>query len=593
MENKKYSNSKVLGTMILLLFKTSSKGVLIILLFNVVAGIIPAITTLLWKVLFDNAYYISLGQVTRKYVFILIALYIGIQVISKVINYFNNITVIKIKEIIKFNLLSYTHEKISEIPLENYENSNFYDSAARANEILNSNQFVLLINRIILIFQSIITCITVTTILASFNYWLIALCIISIMPSSIARIVRGKSYYYMTRHQTPKKRILSYYIGLLTSRDSIKELRIFDSSNYIEGLWMELKKELQDEEDKFNRKHGFIQFIFDLSRILGLGVGIIFCALLTIVGKLSIGSLGAAITAIQSVQNSYSTIIINAGTLSNSLIQIRDLFEFLDIKPVKSKCLKYEGSVNKIELQNVNFAYPGSERLVLKNINLSIKKGEHISIVGLNGSGKSTLIKVITGIFAPKTGQVKYDEVDFREYESNSVYENISCVFQDYVKYLLTVRENIAFGDIKEINNDLLIKDALLNVDLEKLICSTPKGIDTMVGKEFDGIEFSTGQWQKIAIARGKIKASNLIILDEPTAALDPVLEAKIYEQFLQLTKEKTSIVITHRIGSARLADRIIVMKDGEVIEEGNHEFLLNKNGEYSRLYNIQAKWYL
>lgn len=446
---------------------------------------------------------------------------------------------------------------------------------------------------IFLVIQLSISMITNTLVLMTFNPYLVLLCFVSILPSAIARILKGEEYYYMQLYQTPKFRILNYFTSLMTSKNSIKEMRVFGFDQYIMNKWMNMKNEIQTEEWEFTKKHGLIQLFVDMSSILGYGLGIIFTSYLLINGKIAIGAFGASIMAIKNVQSNFTAFLVRLGALSNGLNYIHDFIVFLDLPDIPTGTSKFTGLKKTIYLKNVSYCYPQSERTALKNINLTISKGESIAVVGENGAGKTTLAKLLLGIYTPTHGELKYDGMKISEYDINSFYKKMSAVFQNYQKYLLTLRENIGFGNLEKINDDDYIKYIIDNTDLEKVykkICDNC--LDTLLGLEFGGKELSEGEWQKVAIARGMMRNSDIIVLDEPTASLDPLFEAQVFDKFLQMTKGRTSVIISHRIGSARLAKRILVMKDGEIVESGTHGELIEKGGEYARLFRLQAQWY-
>ncbi len=222
---------------------------------------------------------------------------------------------------------------------------------------------------------------------------------------------------------------------------------------------------------------------------------------------------------------------------------------------------------------------------------MAIKKGEKIVILGVNGSGKTTLSKLILGLYPPDEGEIYYDNISLDEIERESLYNHVSAISQNFVAYSLTLRENVAISDLKKISDDSIITDTIKNVGLGDLLNSTD-GLEMQMGREFGGAELSGGQWQKLAIARGLFKPSEFIILDEPTSALDPIIETEILKQFIEIAKNKTAIIISHRVGLCKLADKIIVMKDGQICEIGTHSSLINNNGEYQRLYTSQEQWY-
>lgn len=268
-----------------------------------------------------------------------------------------------------------------------------------------------------------------------------------------------------------------------------------------------------------------------------------------------------------------------------------DYFEFLDLPEDQNGRMKIDGIKNGVFLSNVSFAYPNRNDYALKNISLAIHKGEKIVVLGVNGSGKTTLSKILLNIYPPSQGEVRYDDILSTDIDKHSLYTYLSVIPQDFVSYSLTIRENIAISDLRHLQDDALIKRSLTSSGLQSLLNETG-GLDEQLGREFGGKELSGGQWQKIAIARGLFKTSEFILLDEPTSALDPLLETEILRQFIEIAKDKTAVIISHRVGLCKLADRIIVMKDGQICEMGTHHDLMEKDGEYRRLYTAQEQWY-
>lgn len=274
----------------------------------------------------------------------------------------------------------------------------------------------------------------------------------------------------------------------------------------------------------------------------------------------------------------------NTGTIENYL-------NFLDIDERRSTTdIKLEWG--DITLENVSFSYPNSETHAVKNASFTLKKGETIAIVGENGSGKSTLIRLITGLYLPANGKVIVSGFDTKELTQKSLYENTTAVFQKYQRYQMTLEDNITISQSQIEYNKSTLDNICEIAGINKDDSSFTDGYDTMLSREFGGVDLSGGQWQRIAIARGFFKSHNLIVLDEPTAAIDPYEETRIYNQFAKISKDKSAIIVTHRLGSVKIADRIIVMKNGEVEEIGTHNELIQANKEYTRLYMSQEQWY-
>ncbi len=576
-----------------LMFKTAPKEFCAVMLLTIIPGLFPAAETLIWKELFTVSYNLLSGKSSFNSLIIILAAILVYKLLQSITAYINATTLLRINEMIKIKMLSKNHEKVSRIPAENYENTGLYNSIYRASNVVTSERFSRLLRFVFSLIQLTVSMVTNTLVLMTFSPWLVLLCLVSILPSAVARKIRGERYYYIQLYHTPKIRILNYLGELMTSGKSIKEMRVFGFHRYIVNKWTGVKNEIQAEEWNFTKKQGLIQIFVDMSSILGYGLGIAFSGYLLVKGRLDVGAFGAAIPAIKTVQGNFTSFLVQFGELSNGLNYIHDLVVFLDMPEIPAGDAEFDGLKNAITLRHVSYRYPQSERFALKDINLTINSGDSIAIVGENGAGKSTLAKLILGIYTPTGGELKYDDMEIRQYDLNSFYRKMSAVFQNFQKYSLTLRENIGFGDLERINDDDHIRNIIEETSLDKVysdICDN--SLDTLLGREFGGKELSGGEWQKVAIARGMMRNSDVIVLDEPTATLDPLIEAEVFNRFLQMTKGRTAIIISHRVGSARLAKRILVLKDGRIAESGTHDELIEKGGEYARLFSLQAQWY-
>jgi ATP-binding cassette subfamily B protein len=279
------------------------------------------------------------------------------------------------------------------------------------------------------------------------------------------------------------------------------------------------------------------------------------------------------------------------GNVSRNIGTIGNFFKFLDVPERNASATKMDTTLG-ISTENVSFQYPESNHPSLSKINLNITSGETVALVGANGAGKTTLVKLLMGIYTPTSGHVWIGGVDTRTSPAQICNNNMSAVFQNYQRYKLTLADNICISDYDAENDNAFISDAMekaeCQIDPDKL----PSGLSTMLSRDFDGVDLSGGEWQRVAIARGFYRKHQLIFLDEPTAAIDPVEETKLYKTFAQIVKDKTAVIVTHRLGSAKLADRIVVMDGGQIVEQGTHDELMNLPGQYAKMYFEQAKWY-
>ena len=313
-----------------------------------------------------------------------------------------------------------------------------------------------------------------------------------------------------------------------------------------------------------------------------------------------IGDYSLYTSALTSIATCVASLISTSATIYEGTLFIDNLITFMktekNIRPTTEKPRELVRSVSHtIVFENVSFAYPGTERKVIDNVNLTIRPGETVVLVGLNGAGKTTLLKLLTRLYDPTEGRILLDGVDIREFEPRALYDMFGIIFQDFGKYACTVSENIMFGEVNRPRDDKRIAEAVKAANAEEFIGALPEGLDTPLMRIFErsGIELSGGQWQKMAIARAFYSDSDILILDEPTAALDAIAEQEIYNQFEALRKDKTTIFVSHRLSSATTASKIVVLEYGKVIEEGTHKELMAQEGKYYKLFTTQAKHYI
>lgn len=557
-----------------------------------VQGLFPAFTSLILSRLFDAAYSLTQGVDTLTIIILYGSLFVGSYAVVYILQFISNIT---INAGIYERCTSYYNMKISEktakLPLISFENVDVLNLQNRAKECAGREILSQIYMSSTVFITSGISVISTISVLAAYNIWFVPISILSVLPYFIARILRGKEFYSLKKAQAKKIRRLDYLWGLFHNKQAIKEMRVMGFGDYLAQKWVETRDEVNEELWQQNIKDGKSMLFCDTLKIIGYGLSILLSLLLVVNGHISIGVFGACIAAFKSMQESTKSFLIDLGNMPEKIAFANDYFKFLDLPEDQNGMMSIDGIKNGVFLSNVSFAYPNSNDYALKNISLTIHKGEKIVILGVNGSGKTTLSKIILDIYPPSQGEVRYDNILSSDIDKNSLYTYISVIPQNFVSYSLTLRENIAISDLRHLQDDLLIKHSLASSGLQSLL-SEVGGLDEQLGREFGGKELSGGQWQKIAIARGLFKTSELIILDEPTSALDPMLETEILQQFIEIARNKTAVIISHRVGLCKLADRIIVMKDGQICEMGTHYDLIEKDGEYRRLYTTQEQWY-
>lgn len=513
----------------------------------------------------------------------------GIFIISEITNSIFYSCMVKIDSKIAMDLGRELGKKGSRLSLIQYEDIESMNKLKRARNCIEQGRFSDLSLSYFNILTEIFKVISTLCILSGFNPILAVISLLSIIPYFVIRLIRGKEFYELKKYQATKERRRDYLYHLFAEKQAVKELRIFGIEKYIENKLYKTRDEINNEIWKFKNKDIKSFFWCEMFCKSGYLLSVIISLLLLLDNKLNFGMFVSSITAFSSFQLAAKYFLINLGRIPECSAFVDDYYQFIDLQEESQGKDILNLDFNDIIVKNVSFSYPNTDKRALNNISFNIKKNESVAIVGNNGSGKTTLAKIITGLYKPESGEIFYGSQSIKTLNLDDLRKNISIVSQDFVKYEMSIKENIAISEWKSMDNIDKISQILKAVDLDELMNS--ETLNQRLGSEFGGRELSIGQWQKLAIARCLFKNSSITVLDEPTAALDPVMETHIMKLFLKIAKEKTTIIVTHRIGICRSVDKIIVMKDGEVLEVGSHAELLQKQGEYYRLYKMQQEW--
>ncbi len=486
-------------------------------------------------------------------------------------------------------------QKSATVQLSQLEDPDFYDKLERARR--QTNNRVTLMTTILSQIQDLITVATLITGLIVFQPFLILLLIVAIAPSFLNEIRFSRSSYSLVRSWTPERRELDYlrYIG--ASDVTAKEIKLFGLADFLSNRFSDLADKYYLANKALAVKRAVWGSIFHIVGDLSYYAAYVVIIVRTVNGIITIGDLTFLAGSFRRLRNQIQTIFSRLTRISESALYLKDYFDFLDIdhaRPVTQGQEDVPGEISKgFTFENVSFRYPGSENFVLEDINMSLFKGEKIALVGENGAGKTTLIKLLLGMYQPTSGRILLDGRDIQTFKSAEYQQLFGVIFQDFVKYYFTAGENIAVGKIQAKDDLSQIVTAAERSLADQVVDDLPAGYDQPLGRRFhDGIDLSGGQWQKIALARAYMKDAQVIVLDEPTSALDARAEYEAFQRFTVLTEGKMAVLISHRFSTVRMADRIIVLKGGRILEQGSHEYLVEKGGLYSELFEYQAEGY-
>lgn len=480
---------------------------------------------------------------------------------------------------------------IVSLPLIRFEDSQFHDEIWRAKMCIYNSGVLSYFYGFTDFVPCIVRFVGMFGVLASYDIRFIPLALLSVVPAFISKWIYNQKQYLRKRRQTPLMRRRDYLWEVLTERNTVKELRTMQTTDYIRAQWTTARDEVMEQDFAFEWKSSNFFLFCDLFRLAGFAVSISLAIYFAGSGIISIGQFAACISAFGSMQSLAEQFVSIVAAQNDRAKYAGDYYDFFDYAQETEGKTLFPGFTKEIAVRNVSFAYPAGEDDVLHDVSFAIRKGERVVIVGENGSGKTTLSKIISGVYLPRTGEILYDGRNIKDFESDSFYRHFSVISQNFVKYQLTMRENIGISTPSQIHDDKKLMQSAKAANADSIV-KRVGGLDEQLGREFDGVELSGGEWQKLAIARGLNKDTDMIILDEPTSALDPLVEYDILKKFIDLTQGKTSVIISHRVGLCRFADRIIVMQNGRVVGNGSHEELLRNNAEYARIWNEQAKWY-
>lgn len=486
-------------------------------------------------------------------------------------------------------------DQAARLDLTTYEDPAFYDRLERAR--VQATDRLVMIQQMGRLVQQVITTVTFSAALAWASPWLVLLLLVGVLPSFLGETHFAFLGYAKNFRQTPAKRQMDYLRQVAGSRDGAKEVKLFGLHRFFTDRFKALADQIYREDVALARSKLLLGGLLGVVSTLGYYGAYVYVIWRTMGGHYNIGQFFFLTTSIQQASSNLQQVFSTASGIADQALFLTDLLAFFEMQPTVNANPKGRKFPERIaigfEFRNVSFAYPGTARRVLKDFNMVLRPGERIALIGENGQGKTTVVKLITRLYDPTAGQILLEGIDLREYSLEDIHRNIGVIFQDFVRFEMTARENIAIGRVDKPHSSVELESAAHKSLADTVIGKLSGGYDQMLGRRFEGgVELSGGEWQKIALARAYLRDAELLILDEPTAALDARSELEVFERFAELTQGKMALLISHRFSTVRMADRIVVLSGGRLIEEGNHQQLMAAGGVYAGMFEMQAASY-
>ncbi|MEL6672506.1 MAG: ABC transporter ATP-binding protein [Bacteroidota bacterium] len=558
---------------------------------------IPVSTLYVGKLIIDEV--LRLSQIEGgdfQYLWTLVAIELGLALLSSLLNRGIGLLDALIGDLFSNQTSEKLIGKAASLDLPQFEDAKFYDKLERARRQTVSR--TMLMSQILSQGQDIITVTFLAIGLIAFNPWLIILLVLAVIPSFLSELHFNQRSYSLSYSRTPERRELDYlrYIG--ASDNTAKEIKIFGLAQFIKNRFRILAHDYYLANRLLAIKRAFWGFLFNGLGEVAYYAAYVVIILQTISGQISLGDLTFLSGSFGRLRGLLQGILSRFSAIAQTALYLQDLFDFLELKPrinSPEAPLPFPQPIQEgFTFEQVSFKYPGSDIYAIKNLSFHLRAGEKLALVGENGAGKTTLVKLLARLYDPDEGRILLDGKDIKSYDLHALRQAIGVIFQDFVRFSFTASNNIAVGQIEAREDRPRISHAADQSLATSVIEKLEGGYEQMLGRRFEGgVDLSGGQWQKIALARAYMRESQLVILDEPTAALDARAEFEVFERFSDLTRGKMAVLISHRFSTVRMADRILVLKNGEKVEIGSHEELLAHNGLYAELFRLQARGYL
>ncbi|MRS65004.1 ABC transporter ATP-binding protein [Larkinella terrae] len=564
---------------------------------RLIRAAMPALTLYIGKLIIDEVILLSKQAGSNTdWLWTLVAAEFGLAVLSTALGRLTSLIDGLLGDLVTNRTSVRLMEHAATLDLEQFEDATFYDKLERARRQTTGRSFLL--SGVFGQLQELISVGFLAAGLAVYNPWLLLLLLLAVIPAFIGDNYFNQKSYSLSRSWTPERRELDYLRFVGASDETAKEVKIFGLSNFLIDRFRDLSGQYYLKNRNLSIRRAGWGTALTIIGTVGYYSAYIWIVARAVNGSISIGDLTFLAGSFRQLRGSMEGILLQFSSLTQEAVYLQDLFDFFEIKPLihsSEKPLPFPGKIQQgFVFENVGFKYTNSDRWALRNLSFQLTPGEKLALVGENGAGKTTLVKLLARLYDPTEGRILLDGHDLRDYDLLDLRRNISVIFQDYVRFKMSAGVNIAVGDIDARTNQPRIENSAQRSLADTVIAKLPGGYEQQLGRSFGkGVELSGGEWQKVALGRAYMRDAEVLILDEPTAALDARAEYEVFQRFSRLTEGKTAVIISHRFSTVRMADRILVLESGKLLEIGSHNELLEKNGRYAELFQLQARGYL
>ena len=579
-----------------MVWSTSPPLVSVTIALRLVRAMLPLAMLWVSKLILDAVVaWIKRGNGNATHLWKLVALELGLAVLSDLLARANSLADSLLGDRFTNRISVRLIEHATQLDLASFEDPVFYDKLERARRQTTGR--IGLLAAVLNVGQDTLSLISLSAGLIVFSPWLMILLIAAVIPAFLGETHFTTLAYSVLYRWTPQRRLLDYIRLLGASSQSAKEVKIFGLGGHLSERYREVSDRIYEDNKKVAVKRAGVGFLLNLISTGGYYGAYAVVLIRTLAGAISVGTFTFLTGAFSRSRRYIERILQSFTDISDQALYLKDLFEFFEMQPAIRSAPSALPAPRPIrdgfEFRNVGFAYPGSSHMVVENINFRLASQEKIALIGENGAGKTTLVKLLARLYDPTAGQILLDGMDLREYDVEDLRKEIGVIFQDYMRYELLAKENIGFGKIEDLADHARIEIAAQKSMASQVIGKLPNGYDQMIGRRFDGgVDLSGGEWQKFALARAYMRDAQLLIFDEPTATLDARAEYEVFRRFAELTKGRMAVFISHRFSTVRMADRILVLQDGRIREQGTHNQLVALGGQYAELFELQAAGY-